>query len=119
MACIAILVCGIVLDAAAFIGGNYPPRALGGGYKAAQEGKVRHDKTLEAYQAAIAKYMRDRTKLLDWIATIAELKEQPNRNSPASITPLTQRTQVFRLLPPNRAAKTGRTHFCGRGRACS
>ena len=31
--------------------------------------KVRHQKVLEAYQAAYAKYTRDRTKLLDWIET--------------------------------------------------
>ena len=30
--------------------------------------KIRHDKALEAYQAAYAKYQKDRTELLDWIA---------------------------------------------------
>ena len=30
--------------------------------------KIRHDKALEAYQAAYAKYQKDRTQLLDWIA---------------------------------------------------
>ena len=69
MASIAIMAGGAVLNAAAFIGGNYLARALGGGDKAAIDEKVRHDKALEAYQAAYAKYSRDRTKLLDWIAT--------------------------------------------------
>ena len=65
MASIAIMVGGAVLNAAAFISGNYLARALSGGDKAVQEEKVRHDKALEAYQAAYAKYTRDRTKLLD------------------------------------------------------
>ena len=69
MASIAIMVSGAVLNAAAFIGGNYLARTLGGGDKAALEEKVRHDTALEEYQAAYAKYTRDRTKLLDWIAT--------------------------------------------------
>ena len=65
MASIAIMVGGAVLNAAAFIDGNYLARSLGGGDKAALEEKVRHDKALEQYQAAYAKYTRDRTKLLD------------------------------------------------------
>jgi len=48
MASIAIMVGGAVLNATAFIGGNYLGRALGGGDKAALTEKVRHDKALEA-----------------------------------------------------------------------
>ena len=51
-------------------------RALGEGDKAALEEKKRHDKALEDYQAAYAKYTRDRTQLLDWIAANAQSKEQ-------------------------------------------
>ena len=80
MASIAIMVGGAVLNAAAFIGGNYLARALGGGDKAALEEKERHDRALEAYQAAYAKYTRDRTKLLDWIETNAEIKAQAKQN---------------------------------------
>ena len=80
MASIAIMVGGAVLNAAAFIGGNYLARALGGGDKAALEEKERHDRALEAYQAAYAKYTRDRTKLLDWIETNAEIKAQAKEN---------------------------------------
>ena len=76
MASIAIMIGGAVLNATAFIGGNYLARALGGGDKAALEEKKRHDKALEDYQAAYAKYTRDRTQLLDRIATNAETKEQ-------------------------------------------
>ena len=70
---------GDVLNAAAFICGNYPAKALGGGDAALDE-KVRHDKALEAYQAAYAKYSRDRTKLLDWIATNTQIKVEAKQN---------------------------------------
>ena len=52
------MVGGAVLNAAAFIGGNYLARALGGGDSAALEEKERHNKALEAYQAAYAKYFQ-------------------------------------------------------------
>ena len=80
MASIAIMVGGAVLNATAFIGGNYLARALGGGDKTALEEKKRHDKAREAYQAAYVKYTRDRTKLLDWIATNAETKAEAKQN---------------------------------------
>ena len=76
MASIAIMIGGAVFNATAFIGDNYLAKALGRGGKAALEEKKRHDKPLEAYQAAYANYMRDRTQLLDWIATNARTKEQ-------------------------------------------
>ena len=62
MASIAIMAGGAILNAAAFIGGNYLAKAFGGGDSALDE-KVRHDKALEAYQAVYAKYSRDCTKL--------------------------------------------------------
>ena len=69
MATIAIMVGGTVLNAATFIGGNYLAKALSGDSgQAAMEEKIRHDKALEAYQAAYAKYQKDRTELFDWIA---------------------------------------------------
>ena len=80
MASIAIMVGRAVLNAVAFIGGNYLARALGWGDKAAQKERVRHDKALEAYQAAYAKYSRDPTKLLDWIQTNAQLKAEAKQN---------------------------------------
>ena len=80
MAIIAIMVGGAVLNVAAFIGGNYLARALGGGDKAVLKEKERHDKALEAYQAAYAKYMRDCTKLLDCIETIGQIKAEAKQN---------------------------------------
>lgn len=46
----------------------------------ALEEKVRHDKALEAYQAAYAKYEKDRMKLLDWIATNERIKQKAMQN---------------------------------------
>jgi len=80
MASIAIMVGGAVLNATAFIGGNYLARALGGVTKLHLKKKKRHDKALEAYQAAYAKYTRDRTQLLDWIATNAQIKAEAKQN---------------------------------------
>ena len=54
---------GCVLNAAAFTGGSYLAKHL-----SAMDENIMHDKALEAYQAAYAKYQKDRTELLDWIA---------------------------------------------------
>ena len=80
MASIAIMFGGAVLNAAASIGGNYLAKALGGGDKAALEEKERHDKALKTYQAAYAKYTRERTKLPDWSATNAQIKAEAKQN---------------------------------------
>ena len=81
MASVAIMAGGALLNAAAFIGGNYLTRFLSGdNSSAALEEKVRHDKALESYQEAYAKYQKDRTKLLDWIAANERIKEQAKQN---------------------------------------
>ena len=72
---------GALLNAVAFIGGNYLARFLSGNDpRASVEQKIRHDKALKAYQAAYAKYQKERTKLLDWIETQHEIKEQATQN---------------------------------------
>ena len=48
--------------------------------QAALAEKTRHDKALEAYQAAMAQYTRERTQLLDGIETNREVKAQANQN---------------------------------------
>ena len=69
MATIAIMLGGALLNATAFIGGNYLAKSLSGdGGNATLAEKKRHDLALEAYQAAFQKWQKDRTKLLDWIA---------------------------------------------------
>ena len=55
MASIAMMIGGAILNAAAFTGGNYLAKYLSGDSgKAAMDEKIRHNKALEAYQAAYA-----------------------------------------------------------------
>ena len=69
MATIAIMLGGALLNAAAFIGGNYLAKSLSGDSgNAALAEKKRHDLALEKFQMDYAKYQKDRTQLLDWIA---------------------------------------------------
>ena len=72
---------GAIANAVAFTGGNYLAKYLSGDSAAAMEKeRERHDRALEAYQAAYAKYTRDRTKLLDWIVKNAQEKAQAKQN---------------------------------------
>ena len=72
---------GAVLNAVAFISGNYLARILSGDDpKASHEKKKRLDKDLKAYQAAYAKYQKEITKLLDWMETQHENKELAKQN---------------------------------------
>ena len=77
MASVAIMVAGFIINAAAFTGGNYLAKYLSGDSgQAALDEKIRHDKALEAYQAAYAKYQKDRTEILDWIAEQDRIKNK-------------------------------------------
>ena len=81
MASVVMAIEGAVLNAAAFTGGNYLAKYLAGDNgKAALDEKTRHDKALEAYQSAMAKYERERTQILDWINTNEEIKEHAKKN---------------------------------------
>ena len=81
MASIAITIGGAVLNAAAFTGGNYLAKYIAGDNgQAALAEKTRHDKALEAYRAAMEKYKRTRTQLLDWIETDRKIKDQATQN---------------------------------------
>ena len=81
MASIAIMIGGAVLNAAAFTGGNYLVKYIAGDSgQAALAEKTRHDKALEAYQAAMETYTHEPTQLLDWIETNREIKAQGNQN---------------------------------------
>ena len=73
---LAIMIGGAVLNAATFIGGNYLAKSLSGdSSQAALDEKIRHDKALEKYQKDYAKYQKDRTELLDWIAKQDRIKK--------------------------------------------
>ena len=81
MASIAIMVGGAVgCERHSFHWRQLSGKGAWRGHKAALEEKEHHDKALEAYQAAYAKYTRDRTKLLDWIQTNAQSKAQAEQN---------------------------------------
>ena len=87
----------------AFIGGNYLARALGGGDKAALEEKEHHDKALEAYQASYTKYTHDRTKLIDWIETNAQIKAEAKQdftNTDYAFKLYNQAHPDERMIPP-------------------
>ena len=72
---------GALLNAAAFTGGNYLAKYLAGvNGQAALDKNTRHEKTLEAYQAAMAKCTREGTQIFDWIETIRENKAQAKQN---------------------------------------
>lgn len=76
MANIVMIIKGTILNAAAFTGSNYLAKYLSG-----SNGKATlNEKTWQACQAAMAKYTHDRTKLLDWIKTNREIKEQTKQN---------------------------------------
>ena len=81
MASIVMMIGGAVLNAAAFTGGNYLAKFLAGNNgKAALDEKTWHDKALEAYQSAMAKYSCERTQILNWINTNEEIKEHADKN---------------------------------------
>ena len=80
MATIALMIRGAIINASTFSGGNYLAHYLSGNGKAALAEKTRHDKALEAYQAAMATYTRERTKLLDWIEINRGIKDQAEQN---------------------------------------
>jgi len=129
MASIAITIGRAVLNATAYIGGNYLARALGGGDKAALEEKKRHDKALKDYQATYANYTRNRTQLLNCIATNVQTKEQAKQNFTnmdyafklynqvhpgAQVTP-TKEPKFSDFYQPSKQQKTGELAFVGAG----
>ena len=81
MASAAIMAGGALLNAFAFIGGNYLMQKITEiNPEAAQEEQVRYNKALKDYNVAWDKYQKDRTKLLDWIAVKERMKDQAKQN---------------------------------------
>ena len=86
---------------AAFTGGNYLAKFLAGDNgKAALDDKTRHDKALEAYQSAMAKYLRERTQILDWTTPTKKSKSTPTKTSrtPIMLSSCTTKTTPTRDL---------------------
>ena len=69
---------GAIINATAFVGGNYLAKYLSGD-SAGQE-KKRHDLAVEKYEQEYQKYQENRTKLLDWIATNDRIKDEAKQN---------------------------------------
>ena len=67
---------GAIINATAFVGGNYLAKYLSGD-SAGQE-KKRHDLAVEKWE--YQKYQEKRTKLLDWIATNDRIKDEAKQN---------------------------------------
>ena len=78
MASISIMIGGAIINATAFIGGNYLAKYLSGD-SAGQE-KKRRDLAVEKYEQEYQKYQENRTKLLDWIATNDRIKDEAKQN---------------------------------------
>ena len=130
MASIAMMIGGAVLNATAFTGGNYLAKFLAGdNSKAALDEKTRHDKALEAYQSAVAKYSHERTQLLDWINTNEEIKEHAdknftntdyafklyNQNHPDQRLTVPKRPNFSDMYQPSELQKQGELLFVGGG----
>ena len=97
MASIAIMIGGAVLNAAAFTGGNYLAKYIAGDNgQAALAEKTRHDKALEAYQAAMEKYTRERTQILTGLKPTEKSKLRRIRTSR---TPITRSSSTTRPTP--------------------
>ena len=93
MASVAMAIAGAVLNAASFTGGNYLAKYLAGDNgKAALDEKTRHDKALEAYHAAMAKYERERTQ-------IKPTKKSKSTRKRTSRTPITRSSYTTRRIP--------------------
>ena len=69
---------GAVLNASAFVGGNYLAKYLSG--KNVDTEKIRHDKALEKYQRDYAEYQEKRQKLMDWKMKKKDEKYQASKN---------------------------------------
>jgi len=102
MASIAITIGGAIINATAFIGGNYLAKYLSGD-PASQE-KKRHDLAVEKYEKEYQKYQENRTKLLGWIATDCKIKDKAKQN-------FNNTDYTLKLLLTECSTKTGRVNL--------
>ena len=81
MATIAIMLGGAVLNATAFIGGNYLAKVISGSSSAdLQLERERHDKAMEKYQKDYAADQEKRMALIDFINRRKDDKNQASEN---------------------------------------
>ena len=109
---------GAILNATAFVGGNYLAKSLSGHNVDAE--KIRHDKALEKYQKDYAEYQEKRQKMLDWKMKKKDEKYQASKN-------ISTTNQAFELYgqmqepkfsdyyKPSDEQKTGEMVYVGAG----
>ena len=109
MASITIMIGGAALNAAAFIGGNYLVRAISGGDKAVQEGKVGTTKPSRLTKLLTPKCMRDGTNFLTGSPPTHKSKNKRRWTSPTPTTrsnSTTKPTQISQCyLPKNQSSR--------------
>ena len=97
MASIAIMIGGAVLNDAAFTGGNYLAKYIAGDTgQAALAEKTRHDKALEAYQAAME---NTRASARSFLTGLKQTEKSNLRRIKTSQTPITRSSSTTRPIP--------------------
>jgi len=76
MATIALLVGGAVLNATAFVGGNYLAKYFSG----SDAERIRHDKALEKYQHDMGEWQKEQKLYQDWLNEQYLEKKQADEN---------------------------------------
>ena len=75
---IAMMIGGAVLNASAFVGGNYLAKHFAG--RNVDTERIRHDKAMEKYQRDYAEYQKKRQIMLDWENEKKDEKYQASKN---------------------------------------
>ena len=109
---------GAILNATAFVGGNYLAKSLSG-HNVDTE-KIRHDKALEKYQKDYAEYQEKRQKMIDWKMKKKDEKYQASKN----ISTTNQAFELYSQMQepkfsdyykPSDEQKTGEMVYVGAG----
>ena len=118
MAAIAMMIGGAILNATAFVGGNYLAKSLSG-HNVDTE-KIRHDKALEKYQKDYAEYQEKRQKMIDWKMKKKDEKYQASKNISTTnqafeLYGKMQKPKFSDYYKPSDEQKTGEMVYVGAG----